>query len=133
MPNGECQTTSTKYQYRELRELDRALGTMRKFGILESSDSYKALFGIRGKLMSQLGFKIPRPFTLIAKLAGLSPGTVNLWHDAESGWISEARSRPGAPPVYRSIGDEVAMAIIKGELTHEAFLFLQVPEINIDN
>jgi len=78
--------------------------------------------------MAQVGFKAPRPLTLIAKLIGLSPGVIKVWHDAESGWMSEARARPGAPPVYRAVSDEVAMAILKGELTHELEEKLLTPD-----
>lgn len=124
----ECQSTSTKYQYRQVKEIDRALGTMRKYGILESDPAYLKLSGIRGKLMGQVGFKAPRPKSLLFKLIGLSPGTVSLWHDAESGFMSEARAFPGALPVYKAISDEVAMAILKHEVTKELEAELMAPD-----
>jgi len=128
MAQPACQSTDVKYQYRELHEIDRALGVMRRYGISEVSPAYKQLYSVRGKLLAQIGFKVPRPITILAKLVGLSPGIINVWHDAESGWFSEARAKPGAPPVYRSVTDEVAMMILKGELTKELEKELMTPD-----
>ena len=128
MAQPECQSTSTKYQYNQIHELDRALGTMRKFGIPEAADAYQQLFRLRGKLMAQIGFKLPRPLSLLAKLVGLSPGILKVWHDAEAGWMAEARERPGAPPIYRAVSDEVAMAILKKEVTPELEKELLTPD-----
>lgn len=123
-----CQSTDVKYQYNQLHEIERALSTMRKFGIPEVSDAYQTLYKLQGKLMAQVGFKIPRPLSLLTTLAGLSPGVIKVWHDAESGWMSEARERPGAPPVYKAISDEVAVAILKRELTPELERELMTPD-----
>lgn len=103
----------------QINELTRALTTMTKFGIPEVSEAYQKLYGIRGKLLAQVGFKFPRIITQLVRLAGLSPGEVRLWHDVECGWMSEARAKPGAPPVYHHVSDDIAMAILKGELTKE--------------
>ena len=128
MAEPRCQSTDTKYQYNELHEIERALSTMRKFGIPEVSEAYQKLYGIRGQLIKQVGFKIPRPMSLLKILLGLSPGTVKVWHDAESGWFSEARTKPGAPPVYKHITDEVAIKLLKGELTKELETTLMTPD-----
>lgn len=114
--------------WQQIREIERALGSMRKFGISEVSEAYQKLFSIRGKLMTQVGLKFPRSVSQLVRLVGLSPGSISLWHDIESGWMSEARERPGAPPVYHRVSDEVAMAILKGELTHELELELMKPD-----
>lgn len=119
--------------WQQVGEIEHALSTMRKFGISELSPAYLQLSGIRGRLMAQVGIKAPRVTSLLLKLIGLSPGTVKLWHDVESGWMSEARVKPGAPPVYRAVSDEVAMALLKGELTHELEAELMTPVVNIDN
>jgi len=103
----------------QIRELDRALSTMRRFGIPEVSEAYRDLYGMRGKLMAQVGIKFPRTVIQLIKLVALSPGVITLWHDVESGWMSEARARLRAPPVYKSVSDDVAMAILKGEVTKE--------------
>ena len=78
--------------------------------------------------MTRVGFKYPRTISQIARLIGLSPGTITLWHDVESGWMSEAREKPGAPPVYKAVTDEVAMALLKGELTKELEQVLMAPD-----
>lgn len=119
--------------YQQLNEIDKALRTMRRFGIDVGLPGFRLLQRERAKLLANVGVKFPRSVLSILKLAGLSQGTLTLWLDVESGWMSEARSAPGAPPVYRSIGDEVAMMILKGELTHEEFEELKVPVENIDN
>jgi len=101
---------------------------MRRAGIPAEANPYSLLYREQGKLMAQVGIKLPRSIIQLIKLIGLSPGTVSLWHDVESGWMSEARARPGAPPVYKSVSDEVAMAILKGELTHELEEQLLTPD-----
>lgn len=128
MAQPECQSTSTKYQYRQVDEIDRGLDIMRLHGISEISDPYQMLSGLRGKLLAQVGIKFPRPVSLLLKLIGLSPGVIKVWHDAESGWMSEARARPGAPPVYKRASDEVAMAILKREVTPELQKELLTPD-----
>ncbi len=119
--------------WQQIRELERALGSMSRFGIAIDSDAYRQLSSLRGKLMKQVGFKFPRTISALVKLVGLSPGTLTLWHDVESGWMTEARERPGAPPVYRAVGDDIAMAILKREVTHELKEQLLTPVVDIDN
>lgn len=112
----------------QIKEIERALSTLPKYNILETSDAFKQLTSIRSKLLAQVGFKFPRTVTQLAKLVGLSPGIITLWHDIESGWMSEARVKPGAPPVYRAVTDDIAMAILKGELTKELEAELMKPD-----
>lgn len=112
----------------QINEIDRALATLRKYNISDISDAYKKLFDIRGKLMAQVGIKFPRVSIPMIKLLALSPGTITLWEDIESGWMSEARAKPGAPPVYKKVSDEVAMAILKQEVTHELEQELLTPD-----
>jgi hypothetical protein len=114
--------------YQQLNEVERALSTMRRFGISELDESYKALFGVQGKLLAQIGFKFPRTILQLLKLAALSPGSITLWHDVESGWMAEARTGPGAPPVYHRVSDEVAVKLIKKELTPELEKELMTPD-----
>jgi len=114
--------------WNQIRELDRALGTMTKFGIPGMSDAYQSLYAMKGKLMAQVGFKYPRTITQLIKLIGFSPGEIRLWHDVESGWMSEARAKPGAPPVYKRVTDEIAMAILKREITPELEKDLLAPD-----
>lgn len=78
--------------------------------------------------MGQIGVKFPRTTSLLTKLIALSPGSIALWHDVESGFMSEARAYPGAPPVYKGVSDEVAMAILKKEITKELEAELMAPD-----
>ena len=114
--------------WQQVHETDRALDALRLHGISELSDAYRAVSNVRGRLMAQVGIKFPRITTLLIKLFGLSPGTISLWHDVESGWMSEARARPGAPPVYKRVSDEVAAAILKREVTPELEAQLLTPD-----
>jgi len=114
--------------YQQLNEVERALSSMRRLGIPELAEPYKILYGVRGKLLGQIGFKFPRTTLQLIKLTGLSPGSITLWHDVEAGWMTEARTGPGAPPLYRSVPDEVAVKILKGELTHELEEELMKPD-----
>jgi len=83
---------------------------------------------MRGKLMGQIGIKFPREVTMLMRLVMLSPGEIKLWHDVESGFMSEARAYPGAPPVYKSISNEVAMALLKNEMTKDLETELMTPD-----
>jgi len=115
-------------KWKQIEELDRALGALRGTGLGPGTTPYDTLWKLRGKVFGQLGIKFPRTVTQLIKIAGLSPGTITLWHDNEAGWMSEARVRPGAPPVYKSVSDEVAMAILKREITKELEEKLMTPD-----
>jgi len=114
--------------WQQVRELERALGSLRRLGISEVTEPYQKLFQLRGKLMKQVGFKLPRTISQILKLAALSPESLTLWHDVESGWMSEARAKPGTPPVYHYISDEEAVAIINKQVPPELKQKLLTPE-----
>lgn len=114
--------------FNQLNAIDDSLRGLRLSGILPGIPGYDALYKMRGELMGKLGLKAPKPVQLIMKLARLSPGEITLWMDGESGWMTEARVKPGAPPVYKAATAEVAMAIIKGELTHEQEAELMKPD-----
>jgi len=117
-----------KFQYEELGKLDKQLSMMRGWGVLETDPGFLRLSSARGAVMGKLGLKLPRTTTLVLSLLGLSPGGIKLWADAELGWLTEARVKPGAPPVYKYVSDEVAEKIVKRELTHELFEELVTPD-----
>jgi len=114
--------------WQQIREVERALGTLRKYGISELSPECKLLSSARGKLMAQVGLKFPRSFIQVLKLVGMSPGSITLWEDIESGWMTEGRVRPGAPPVYHYITDEQAVAIINRDVSPELHDYLMTPD-----
>lgn len=114
--------------WRQVNRVSESLDVMRRSGISASSPAFQQLFSLRGKLLGQVGVKYPREVTMMLKIMGLSPGSVTLWHDLESGWMSEARESPGAPPVYKLATNEVAMTLLKGEMTKELELELMAPD-----
>jgi len=115
--------------WQQVHETDRAISSlMPHLRIPGVSDAMRQLSSLRSQLLVRVGLKYPRTITKILKLAGLSPGTISLWHDVESGWMSEARARPGAPPVYKSVSNEVALAILKREVSHELEAELLTPD-----
>lgn len=101
---------------------------LRLHGISITNPAMTELSALRGKLLAQIGIKYPRVTSLLAKIIALSPGSVKLWHDVESGWMVEARSKPEAPPVYHSVDDEEAAMIVRGEMTHELEERLMTPD-----
>jgi len=115
--------------WQQVREVERALGSLTPHvDIPGVSDVIGELFSVRAKLLATVGLKFPRTISMILKLAGLSPGTITLWHDIESGWMTEARVKPGAPPVYHYVSDDVAITLLKRELTHELEAELMTPD-----
>ncbi len=116
-----------KYYNYQMDRIGATLIKMELEGIPETSTPYKAVEEAFYGLVKNQGYKVPRSVFGVAKMYGFSPGTITLWMDAESGWMTEAREKPGAPPIYRAVSDEVAMAIIKEELTPELAKELMTP------
>jgi len=114
--------------WQQIKEIDRALSTLRKYKIPELSDAYQILSNNRQYLLGQMGIKLPRTITQLIRLVGFSPGTITLWHDVEQGFMTEARARPSALPVYKKASDEVAMAILQRNITDELEKDLLTPD-----
>ena len=114
--------------WKQVEEVERALGSLRRRGISINNPAMAKLTALRGTLLKKVGFKFPRTLSQIVKLIGLSPGTLTLWHDAESGFMTEARERPGGPPVYRYVSDDIAARIINKDRIHELEEELLVPD-----
>ena len=117
-----------QYQRMQLSRLDNVMARMLHELIPIESTPFRAVWEARAKLEASMGFKLPRPVFSLLSLFGLSPGTLTLWLDSETGYFVEAREKPGAPAVYHAVGDAVAMTILKGELTHEQFEDLKIPD-----
>ena len=115
----KCGSASTDYHWYQVREIDRALATMDKFGIDPTSVAYQKLWRERGAVLAQVGTRHPKSYEWLTFLAGESPGTIQLGHDSEYGWFSEARVRLGAPPIYHRLTDEEAMAILREQISPE--------------
>jgi len=101
---------------------------LRHSGLGHGTTPFDTLWELRGKIYAKIGIKYPRTLSQLIRLFGFSPGTIALWHDVESGWMSEARERPGAPPIYKRVSDEVAIAILKREITPELEATLLTPD-----
>ncbi len=108
-----------KSQYAEISKLTGQCALMRRWGVSSLDPGFQKLIGASRDAMGKLGLRVPRISALVKLLFALSPGEIKLWADAELGWMTEARARPGAPPVYKYVSDEVAEKIVKGEITHE--------------
>jgi len=122
-----------RFQWDELHMMDSQLSMMQRWGVLPSDPGFQKLLGARGAAMGKLGLRLPSITSLILKLVGFSPGEITLWADAELGWRTEARERPGALPVYKYVSDEIAEKLVKREVTPELEEFLLTPEVDIDN
>jgi len=118
-------------QWDEFSKLESQLNMMRRWGVSELDPGFQALFRARGAALAKVGLMMPRLPTLITLLAALSPGEITLFADAEIGWLVEARAKPGAPPVYKYVSDEIAEKIVKGEITHELEEELMTPDTYI--
>lgn len=115
--------------WKQVHEVERAIKALRPHielpGVFEAN---KELYKIRGALLAKIGLKFPRTISTILKLAGLSPGTITLFHDIESGWLVAARKTPADLPVYHYVDDATAVTILSGELTHELEDKLMTPD-----
>jgi len=112
----------------QVQKLDRAMEVMGQYGIAETDPAYQQLWAERGKLIGQIGQKFPRVNYALGMWREFSPERIRLRYDIEMGWFSEARVRPKAPPVYKPLSDEDAMAILKGEITTELKQRLLTPD-----
>lgn len=128
MPLAVCPSTSTKYQYYQISEVESKIGKMEEWGVSPTDPGYLRASRELEAIKARVGLKQPRTFFQIAKAFGMSPGVITLWEDVEAGWMSEARAKPGAPPVYHYVSDEVARAIIKKEVTPEMRKYLFTPD-----
>lgn len=119
---------SAEWQAIQRSYLERTLRTLQRYNINPLSTEYRRIERVGDYININMGFKVPKPITLIMRLFGLSPGELKLFYDAETGWFTEARAKEGALPVYHHVTDEVAVTILKGELTHELEVELMKPD-----
>jgi len=120
-----CSVTAQRYA---LASVNKSLRALVQAGFGPLTEPYQAVAKLRNSLLATIGIKVPKPMSLLLTLVGLSPGSVKVWYDGDSGWFTEARERDGAPPVYHHVTDDVAAAILRGELTHELEAFLMKPD-----
>jgi len=117
-----------RMQWDEVHRAESDLATLDRLGVSSTDPAYTRLQGILEPTKAKVGRRLPRIITWLASMFGFSPGIIKLWHDGDFGFMSEARTRPGAPPVYKKVSDEVAVAIIKREVTPEMEKELMTPD-----
>ena len=115
-------------QFQALNEVNRTLRVLTKVGFGPMTEPFEAVNKLRSELLGSMGLLKPKPTSLIKLLAGLSPGSVKLFYDGDYGWVTDARTKPGAPPVYHHVSDDIAVALLKGELTKELEALLMKPD-----
>ena len=117
----------------QVTEVERALNSLRAAGIGEATAPFRILERERAKLLRNIGVKLPRATNLLFRLVGLSPGVIALFHDNEEGFMVEARRSVQAEPVYHIVPSDVAMKVLKHDISPELQEFLMTPETDIDN
>jgi len=117
----------------QVSEIDKALNALRGAGIDLASSPFAILERERAKLLSNIGVKMPRSGNLLVRYVGFSPGVIALFHDNEAGFIVEARTSVQAPPVYHLVPEDMAMRVLKHDISDELEEFLMTPELDIDN
>jgi len=115
----KCGSESTDYHWYQVRKVEGDLETLRRLGVEETHPAYQALFAERGKALANVGYKAPRTQAWVMDWATWSPTLVRLMEDTELGFVAVVKAFKGAPPVYKRVSGEVAVAIIKGEVTPE--------------
>ena len=123
----ECKGKSA-WSWAQLEEIDRGLSVLRQAGLGIGTAPFDILYKARGEMLRYLSVKLPKPVVLLSKLLGLSPGVINVWFDSEGGFFTQARSDPRLPWATHYVGDNIAITLLKGELTHELEDFLMTPD-----
>ena len=117
-----------KFQYAELDRLKRDLAALERWGVSVTDPGYQNLMEATATAYEKIGLLRPRLTTLVSTRRGLSPGEIKLFADAELGWMVEARTKPGAQPVYKYVSNEIAEKIVKRQITPELETFLMTPD-----
>lgn len=120
----------SRFQFAEVDRINDAIGLLRSLGISELDTAMQALEKARRAALGKLGLAKPRTSTLVRLLPGLSPGQISLFLDAERGWLVEAIKEPGAPPVYRYVGDDIASRLLVRDIDLELEEALLAPELD---
>lgn len=94
--------------FNQLSAVNKALHDLGVAGILYDNPAIQALYRMRGELLGATGVTFPRKQALIKAIIGLSPGSIRVWFDNETGWMVEARESPGAHPSYHQIDAQTA-------------------------
>jgi hypothetical protein len=111
----------------QIQEITKATRLMSADSYTIGLPGYAELRAIKSDLISGITSGTPRLRVLIRAIAGLSPGSVRVWHDTEQGWMAEGRKTPTSSPVYHQITEAEAAQLIgehpKPELAHRMMEF----------
>ena len=124
----ECGSTSTDYHWYQVHKAEEDLATLRRLGVEETHPAYQRAWAARGKALANVGYKRPRTQAWLVDWATYSPTLIRLMEDTELGFVAVVKAHKGAPPVYKRVSGEVAVAIIKGEVTPELERDLLAPD-----
>jgi len=116
------------HTYGALSKLESSMRSLERAGLGPATEPYQILSRARRAIWESVGIRQPKLTQLLLQIIGLSPGTIRVFHDAETGWFTEAREKPGDPPIYHQVSDVVAAQILKGKLTHELEAELMTPD-----
>jgi hypothetical protein len=117
----------------QVKEIDKALDALRGAGFGIDTSAFRILERERNKLLSNIGVKLPRATNLLARFVGFSPGVIALFHDNEEGFMVEARRSPQAAPVYHLVPADIAMIVLRHDISPELEESLMTPDLDIDN
>ena len=116
-----------RFQWDEVHRAEDDLATLERLGVSTTDPAYVKLSKEVGAALAKVGTVVSRDTLLLAWSFGFSPGIIKIWHDGDAGFVSEARVKAGAPPVYKKVSAEVAAIIIKREVTPELEKELMTP------
>jgi len=115
-------------QFAEVARLQKEWEQLRAWGMPPTEGGFQRLGRAIDTAISKVGRLLPRLTIFIRSMTGFAPGELTLWADAEMGWLVEARIKPGAPPVYKYVGDDLAEKVVRKTLTHVEFIVLTIPD-----
>lgn len=114
-----------KDKWNQVETIDKAMSLLRGAGFSMEIPAMRELYRLRGQVIGKILGPFPRLRGIVRLITGLSPGELTVWFDIESGFFTEARTRPGDPPVYRPISDDQAVALLRPtpdrELAHSLY------------
>jgi len=115
-------------QWNEVHRAEADLATLERLGVSTSDPAYLRLQKERGAALAKVGTTVSRDDILLAWSFGFSPGIIGLWHNGDAGFVSEARVKAGAPPVYHTVSGEEAVAIINRKVSKKLEKRLMAPD-----
>ena len=113
----KCGSESTDYHWYQVHKAEADLDTLRRLTVEETHPAYQRAWQARGEALGKVGYKSPRIQAWLIDWATYSPTLIRLIEDTELGFVAVVKAHKGAAPIYKLVSNEVAVAIIKGEVT----------------